>query len=518
MDENGKMQEITTRDYIRVLFRQKWVFVASFVTMMATVIAGVLMKTPVYQSEVTMLISGQKRSQTEYYTDVGLIGVRSNQISMTQSQIVQSDPVIERAVAVLGLAEKPLDYEARFSSFLKRPIVKFMAKRKEAKFAKFSDEQKKAVRFRYAMEDLRQNLSVEPIRETELFRIEVKDFNPAAAMITANVVSRSYAIFDLEQQMAEMQLKYGDKNLSVIQLKEAIEKLAKGLNGAPLPAIDAIGPASVKIIEQAKVPIRPSGLSRLSVVVLASFMSLFLSVLVAFSFEYLDQTFKSPNEVENILNANYLGSLPKKAVNGHFHDLGQNLYLAMKDTGARSVTFTSVMANGGVTDLVCKLGLHMAQDLDKKVLLIDGNLRHPSVHSVFDLPESKDFANVLEGKATMEQSVRSVAPNLDIITSGYSVVNPINVLDAPVMKFLLEKARQKYDLVLIDAPALEKVKDAVILAGISDGVVVALNEGQTRRQVAKSALDTLNKDRTRLFGVVLNNRKYVIPSFIYDRV
>ena len=105
-------------------------------------------------------------------------------------------------------------------------------------------------------------------------------YNPVAAAALANILSRSYTIFDLEQQLAEMQIKYGDKNLAVTQLRDSIDKMTRNLTGQPLPDVEAIGPASVKIIEQAQPPMKPAGIPKILVFILALFMSLFLGVII----------------------------------------------------------------------------------------------------------------------------------------------------------------------------------------------------------------------------------------------
>ncbi len=539
---NTHETEMTSRDYIRVLFRHKRVVFMTILTVISTAITGVILKTPVYQARVKMLITGQKRTQADYYSDIGIGGMRSLQIAQTQSEIVTSDPVIERAVSVLGLAKKPFDYEKRFCFRLKKPIIEWQVRNIEKKLEKLSKEQKEAILFRMAMEDLRKRLKVEPIRDTDLFLIKVKDFNPLGAAVTANVVSRSYTIFDLEQQLAEMKLKFGEKHQAVIQLKKAIEKMSKNLNGAPLSPIDAIGPATVKIIEQAKVPLKPIGISHVLTVILAFFMSLFLSVLLAFIFEYMDQTFKSPSEVEFFLGIDCLGSLPRKAKSDDYHELSEQLYLAIKDKGAKSLVFTSAMPREGVTQLISNLGTYIAKNFYKKVLLIDGNLRNPALHEMFKLPESKNFLNVIGSKITLERGVKKISPNLHVLTSGSltepkpsgmsklstlfrekspiltSALNPVSILDSKIMKDFIKQVREDYDLVLIDSAPFREVKDAAIISTYMDGVIVVVNERKTRRHVVKHALGSLKARKANLIGVVLNNRKYVIPGFIYNRI
>src|SRR5262245_46771286 len=138
MDTANGYFDATPRDYARALFRQKGVVITTFLVVTATAVAAAWLQTPVYEAKVKMLVSGRKQAQAEYYADMAMGGLRSAQVTMTQSQIAASDPVLERAVAVLGLAKKPLDYEKRFASKLKRPLVNLRALRIEKKLASLS--------------------------------------------------------------------------------------------------------------------------------------------------------------------------------------------------------------------------------------------------------------------------------------------------------------------------------------------------------------------------------------------
>ncbi|MCG8432361.1 MAG: Wzz/FepE/Etk N-terminal domain-containing protein [Candidatus Omnitrophica bacterium] len=509
---------MTLRDYAGVLFRRKWVIIAAVITMTATVIIGLLLKTPVYEAQVMMLISGRKQAQAEYYTDIPVWSGRSSQIALTQSEIVTSDPVIERAVSVLGLAKLPLDYENKFASRLKKPVVELRARRFEKKLKDLDAEQRKAFMFRLAIENLKRRMKVTPIRDTNLFLIKVRDYSPVAAAVTANVVSRSYTIFDLEQQVAEMKLKYGEKNQSVIELQEAIKKMARGLNGKRLAPQDAIGPATVKIIEQAKVPIKPAGISRFLTAGLASFMSIFLGVILAFAFEYMDQTVKSPRDAESFLGIDYLGSLRRRAKPGDYRNLSEQLYFALQDKGARLLTVASSAPREGVVPIVAQLGSYIAQNARKRVLLIDLNFKNPLLHKMFKLPEGKNVMNVIEGILPFEQGVKSVGNNLDVLTSGPSVAQNGRIFESHMMKDLFNKARELYDMVLITAVPMRDAKDTAILASITDGLVVVLNERKTRRHVAKAAVERLTTRGVQVLGFVLNNRTFAIPGFIYNRL
>ena len=517
--EEQNIQNITTmRDYLRVLFHHKMVIIVSFVTVLLTVGVGLKLKTPVYESRVKMLISAQKQTESLYYRD--LAGARSAEVVLTQSEIVKSNPIIERVVKATGLYNRPLDYEKKFASSLKKALIDSKAKKFNKKLDVLTEEQKKSFLFRMAVEDLKKSIKVEPIRDTNLFVISAKDFSPIGAAIIANVVSRSYVIFDLEQQLAELELKYGKKHLSVQQLKDSIDKMIKSLSGEPLPNIEAIGPASVKIIEQAQIPLKPTGTSKMITLLLALIMAPFLGVMLAFVFEYMDQTFKTPGSIETILNLPFLGSIPKKRKlkAAALRNLSDQVYLLTKDKGLKSLLFTSALPNEGVTTIVANLARHLSEKAGHKTLIIDANLRNPDVHKAFKISEGLGLSDILEGKTTFDKAVRDLGNNLSVLPSGKTGLNPIILLGSERMAKIMELVQNKYELILVDCSNLNDFKDSMVVSSCLEGICLVVNEGKTRRQVVKAALMPLEQKKVNIIGVVLNNRTFAIPKIVYDRI
>lgn len=533
MDHLAHTPQLTMRDYMRVLFRQKAVLITTFITVMITVVIGLQLKTPVYQATVKLLISGEKQVDSPYYRDI-IAGYRNVEMALTQSEIVMSNPVIERAVKATGLYQLPLDYEKKFSSPLKGWFVSLGVKMTESKLAKATTEQKQAYLYRMAVENLKLNIKVEPVRDTNLFTINVKDFSPIGSAIIANVVSRSYVIFDLEQQLAELELKYGDKHLSVTQLKDNIENMKKGLNGQPLPDVEAIGPASVKIIEQAQIPIKPVGIPKVVTLILAIFMSIFLGVMLAFAFEYMDQTFKSPQDVESFLGLPFLGSIPRgkrisekvlikdvkhKTSYAHFYDnLSDQLYMLLKDKKLKSIMFTSALHGEGASTIIAHLAIYLSYKANHKVLVIDANLRHPSIGKMLEVGPVPGLVDVIEGKITLEKAVQGFGQKMSVLTAGKTELNPITFLSSAAMIDIVKRAKEEYDVVLIDCADLRSFRDPVVVSSYVDGVVIVVNEGKTRRHVVKTAIAPLIEKKVSILGVILNNRTFAIPRMIYERV
>lgn len=550
----------TLRDYLRIVFRHKTVIITTFITVIMSVFIGLELKTPVYVAQVKLLISAEKQIESPYYR-VMEGGYEQSGAALTQSEIVSSNPVIERAAHALKLNERPPDYEKNYCSALKARIIDLKLKMSKSdnvsseKGSQFhrdlNDDQQSGISltksevanppgltyeqtyaFRQAVKNLKKIISVEPIRDTHLFAIYATDFDPEAAAMIANVVSRSYIIFDLEQQLAELQLKYGEKQPIVVQLRDNIERLTKNLTGEALPDIEAIGPASVKIIEQALVPLDPKGSKKKLSLIFAFFMSIFLGIMLAFGLEYIDHTFKSPQDVEAFLNLPLLGAIPKNGFknksllrdakqatvsNPSYHDLSDQLYLLMKDKKLKAILITAVSHLEGSTTIVANLSLSLARE-GHKVLVIDANLKSPEIHEIFNTTNNSGLTHVLEGKLALEEAVKEVDCNLSVLTAGNTSLNPTLLFDSTRMADIIKAAKEKYGFIFVDYANLRHSHDAEILTSYLDGTALVVNEGKTKRHVIKALIAPLVQKKANLIGVIFNNRTFAIPGILYKWV
>jgi len=506
----------TLRDYLTVIFRHKIILITTMVTVITTVFWGLIFKTPVYEAHVKMLISGQKQLESSYYRD--LTGYGETKIILTQSEIVKSSAVIGLAVRALGLYQRPLDYEKNYASIFKKPFIVLNAAIINHKLNKLKDLEKKELLYRAALKSLKQSIGVESVRDTNIFVVSVKDYSPLGAVIMANTISRAYIIFDLQQQLAELQLKYGEKHPTTIQLKDNIEKISKNLNGQPLSDEEAIGPASVKIIEQADIPTKPIGPAKTITFLLACVMSVFLGVALIFIYDYLDQSFRSLEDITDVLNIPYLGSIPVKAELKNYHLLAEQLLLLLKDKNINTVMFSSTLSKEGVTKTILSLGTYLSKVVGYKVLIIDANFKNSALGETLKISDNQGLTEISEGKITFEKAVKDLSNNLFVLSSGKEKLNPAIIFNSHIINDLLKYVKTKFDIILIDSAPLNETKDSVILAANCDGVVLVINEGGTRKQIVKVALAALLKNKVNVLGAILNNRTYPIPLNIYKRV
>ena len=407
------MDGLTLRDYMKILFRQKWIIILCILVVTVTVKVGLKLQTPRYAASVKLLISAQKASESIFYRDVQ--DYQTDGLVLTQSEIVTSMPVLDRALKAILPYKSLTDfvgYERSFASPLKQELIDRQVKKLNEALGKLNSSDRQAYLYQMALEDLRDNVKVSPLKETNIFTITVTDYDPVGAAIMANIVSRSYLIFDLEQQLAEMQQKYGEKNQAISQLQDDITSMAQNLNGQPLDNVAAIGPASVKIIEQAYPPIEPVGQHRTTILVLAVVVSIFLGLMLAFIFDYLDQTFRSPEDIERALSIPFLGSVPKRKKLTAFKNVAEHIYLLMKDKGFKTLVFTSYRRGEGVSTVVRNIGVCIASLLGHSVLIIEANPRNKPLRRKGAAANAPGLFEVIEEKADFGQSVQQIQGGL----------------------------------------------------------------------------------------------------------
>ncbi len=524
---------MTLRDYVRVIFRQKIIILTSIIVIMAIVILGLSYRTPMYKGTVKMLISGEKQVDSPFYKE--LMAIQDTEVSNTQSEIVTSVPVLRKVVDALHLYDKPIDYESEFASPLKKKFISLRVKMFKAHIERMPRIQQYAFNYQRALEDLRGNIKVVPIKETNIFTINVKDYDPVGAAVLANVVSRAYVIFDLEQQLAELQQKYGSKHPMVMQLHDNIERMTKMLSGRPMTNLEALGTASVKIIEQASIPFNPVGISGKLIMLAALFASIFMGMILAFIFEYMDQSIKSARDVEDVLGVPLFGTVPfirsmrkllllknfdkiPKRYNIVFQNLANQLRLMMTAKSFKTVLVTAADVHDGNSTLVANLGIYAAQGGARKVLIIDANFRDPAMHKIFGVPQGPGLVDILAQQASIEDVVKSARPCLSVLTAGQTTLNPMIFLDSPRTREILEKLKAQFDLVLIDCTDLNTSQEGCLLGACVDKTIFVVSENQTRRPVALKVLAHLKEHKASILGVILNKCTYPIPKFIYNRV
>lgn len=198
---------------------------------------------------------------------------------------------------------------------------------------------------------------------------------------------------------------------------------------------------------------------------------------------------------------------PQSLVAEQFRTVRTSIQFSIADTGLRTVVVTSPNIGEGKSTIAANLAVVFAHQ-GKRVLLIDANLRNPAVRYMFGLENHVGLSNVLTRQSTLDEAVKKTdQDNLWLLTSGTVPPNPLELIDSKGMSALLEKAKNEYDVVILDSPSVLAVSDAQVLSNLADGAVLVVSNRKTEVESAKKAKDLLESAKAKIVGVVLNNTK-----------
>lgn len=186
-----------------------------------------------------------------------------------------------------------------------------------------------------------------------------------------------------------------------------------------------------------------------------------------------------------------------------YKTLRTNIQYSSFDKEIKTILITSTIPGEGKSTIAGNLALSFAQQ-DKKVLVIDCDLRKPSLHKIFKLSNLKGLSDIIVGNSDLEKAMYNYKDNFDILTSGKIPPNPSEILASNAMTALLEKLKTKYDIIIIDSAPLQAVTDAQIISNKVDGTLLVIRAGVTKREAILQAKELLNKVNAKILGVVLN--------------
>lgn len=195
---------------------------------------------------------------------------------------------------------------------------------------------------------------------------------------------------------------------------------------------------------------------------------------------------------------------PKSPITEQYRLIRTNIQFSSVDKEIKTIVVTSSEPNDGKSTTAANLAIVLAQE-EKKVLLVDADLRKPSVHYAFNLSNIHGLTSVLTKKMDLRKTIlNSNFLNLDILSSGPIPPNPSELLNSKAIETAIDELKGMYDYIIFDTPPVLVVPDAQIVANKCDGVIMVVASGKTNKQSAVKAKDLLMKANTSLLGVVLN--------------
>jgi polysaccharide biosynthesis transport protein len=303
-----------------------------------------------------------------------------------------------------------------------------------------------------------------------------------------------------------------------------------------------------RIVDVARVPTSPSGPNLRRNLVFALALGLSTGIGLAFLLESMDNTVRTPEQAQTISALPSLGMIPlgsrssreiggrdrltlassKEAVElvtksrprsqmaESYRALRTSLLLTFVGGPPKVILITSALPEEGKTTTSVNSAIVLAQK-GTRVLLIDADLRRPSIHKTLGMGPQLGLSNVLTGTATLQQAIvpSTILPDLFILPAGTPPPNPAELLASTKMKDVLDDLRKQYDHIVIDSPPTLSVTDAVVISTSADAVVLVIRSGHTTKPALRRARDILLQVNARVCGVLVNAVNLNSPDYYY---
>jgi len=199
--------------------------------------------------------------------------------------------------------------------------------------------------------------------------------------------------------------------------------------------------------------------------------------------------------------------------------LAQRLFILPGSEAPRVVLFTGVNQGGG-TSTICACAADALQtQASGSICLVDGNLRRPSLHTIFGLENRRGLVEALTQPGSIRNCIQQVGnTRIHVLTAGSWGGESYTLLNSEALRTRMGELRREFDYVLVDAPPVNLYADVITLSHYSDGILLVLQAEVTHRESARKAAESIRAAGSRVLGAVLNQRIYPIPQKLYDRL
>jgi protein-tyrosine kinase len=210
-------------------------------------------------------------------------------------------------------------------------------------------------------------------------------------------------------------------------------------------------------------------------------------------------------------------SLLEPAV-AHYEELKANFLARNTDQPKKTILFTGVVNGDGASSTATNFAKTLARDPELKVLLIDANLRNPSLHNVFSITHTSSLAMLLEEAIPGRVPFRFEQGQVSVLPCGGKFSDPTSIFASREFSVFLQAMRQIFDFIVLDGPPVFRSPETRLISSKVDATILVIRSGATRKQIAYRAIQELEAAGGKVLGTVVNRRKYYIPNWLYKRL
>lgn len=331
-------------------------------------------------------------------------------------------------------------------------------------------------------------------------------------------------------------IQYGILAREVETNKQLYDALMKGVKEQSVTG--ELQTLRIWVVEQANKPGSPVRPRKALNILLGIIVGLFGGGGLAFFFEYLDNTIKSPDEIERRFGLSVLGVVPlletregnieetvvkdpQNVIAENYKTIRTAVLLSSADNPPQNILVTSMGPEEGKTVTSTNLAITIAQS-EYSVLLVDSDLRKPRVHKIFGLENAQGLSTYLAGASSVVNICNGPIPNLKILPSGPLPPNPSELLASHKMEQLMKALNEKFHIIIWDSPPLMTVTDSFILSKILDGTIIVTRAGKTTYEIVRRGLKGLEGGRegdkgAHVLGIIINALDLKKSDYYYHK-
>lgn len=265
-----------------------------------------------------------------------------------------------------------------------------------------------------------------------------------------------------------------------------------------------------KVVDSVEVSELSQG--RATKIILGGFIGLLIGFGIVFLLELLDDTVSKKGDLEKVLPIPILGQVPlvkdenNKPTSSFieaYRGIRTRLEYSSVDKKLKTLMITSAEPAAGKSSISLNLASVLSQG-GKKVIIVDCDLRKPSIHMKLKLTNNKGLTDYLIGKIKLNEAIRKVNNNLEVITSGNKATDPSNIIGSKAMEKFINELNEIYDYVIIDTPSIKNINDGLELANKCDGVIYVVKAEKTKKDDIIEGYRELEDINTNIIGSILN--------------
>jgi len=538
IEERSSLESIL--DYVQILWR--WLWLLLLVAIAAGAVAYYLtdQQPRVYEASAKAIVNVVSR--TDYY-DSYTATYTSQRLAETYAQTMVTETLLQTVAEKLGY---PVTGSVKATSVENSPIFNISvtdsdpqkaADTANAVIAAFAEKVMRDQASRYL--ELKSSLEAEIADldnkltqvNSELSILEIKDAEYEAAVERNKQLEKDGLPTIPVERDPQDYVSRAELELAKAQYQSNRSSLFANLQQIRLTEVQSA--TTISQLNQAipnTTPIQPQPLKSGALAAVVGFM---VAAGVVFLIAYLEDEIRDPSELSQRWGIPVIGvitnfsasqeplitlSKPRMPVSESFRSLRTNLQFSGIDAPLKTLLITSASPSDGKSSVAANLATVIAQS-DKEVVIVDGDMRRPTMHKVFKLSNRLGLSDYfIRTPDKMTGVVKKTAVNgLSIITSGSLPPNPSELLASTKMQDVINLLAKHFDMVILDSPPLLAVTDALILAKSVDGVILVIDPKKTKRGAIQQAVEQLKRLDARLLGIVLNNIKVKRSSYYYNR-